>query len=112
MTSASTVLSDRSLVDLLAYIRAINNPTISKDFIGMVEEVVRVESGYFDLYCYLPIEFPLIEDNTRIVDFGYQKQVDNCLKEILEGFGLKHVSLHGSLQERCANLVKLLAIGT
>ena len=103
------VICDRSLVDLLGYIRTNNDTSIPKYFVSMLEELLWRESAYFDLYCYLPVEFPLEIDDVRPSDVDYQKAVSNSIQQILQEYRLPYECITGSLDERCKKVVKLLA---
>ncbi len=101
------ILSDRSLVDLLAYIRTNNDPKIPSYFIKMVEEIVWVESKFFDLYCYLPIEFTITVDDVRPEDEGYRSSVDKALVHILHEYKLDFIVAKGNLEERVNSLITI-----
>ena len=105
------VLSDRSLVDLLAYIRTNNNPEIPLYFLSMLEEIIWLESKYFDVYCYLPIEFGLIVDDVRPEDIEYQIAVDKALQNILTEFKVQQIAVTGSIIERRDFIVELIRNG-
>ena len=62
---ADIILSDRSLIDILAYIKTNKSSKIRKKYLELVEEIVFEESKRFNYYFYLPIEFPLISDGIR-----------------------------------------------
>jgi nicotinamide riboside kinase len=102
------VISDRSLVDLLGYIRTNNDPQIPQYFVSMLEELLWLESAFFDLYCYLPIEFPLELDNVRPADVKYQQAVDTSIQSILKEYRLPYERITGSLNDRCKALIRLL----
>lgn len=103
------VISDRSLVDLLGYIRTNDDPKIPKYFVSMLEELLWHESAYFGLYCYLPIEFPLEMDNVRPSDIEYQKAVDTNIQLILKEYRLPYEKITGSLDDRSKKVAGLLA---
>lgn len=102
------VISDRSLVDLLGYIRTNNDTKIPQYFVSMLEELLWRESVCFDLYCYLPVEFPLEIDHVRPADVEYQKAVDTNIQQILQEYRLPYECITGSLDDRCKQVVRLL----
>jgi nicotinamide riboside kinase len=106
---SAQVISDRSMVDLLAYVRTNDDKRIPVYFVSMLEELLWLESRYFDVYCYLPIEFPLVCDNVRPIDVVYQRAVDDAIREIFAEYSLAYRALSGSLDERVNQLVQLLA---
>jgi len=111
LANQKVVLSDRSLVDLLAYIRTNNSPDIPYYFVEMLEEIIWLEKNYFDLYCYLPIEFGLIVDDVRPGELEYQKEVDNTLVNILDEYNLNYVKITGSVEERKRKIMTLINNG-
>ena len=68
---ARHVISDRCTLDLLAYLRTSCNPEVPARFVSMVEEIAWLESRYFDIFCYVPIEFPMVSDAVRPDDEAY-----------------------------------------
>jgi hypothetical protein len=105
--TARHVISDRSLVDLLAYIRANANSQIPDSFVNMVEELLWLETRYFDAYCYIPIEFPLVIDAVRSEQEAYQTAVDTKLVGILSEYGVRVKMITGSIEERCETVLGL-----
>jgi len=100
LATTKYVISDRSLVDLLAYILANANPLIPKEFNCMLEEIIFREIDYFDLYVYLPIEFSLVMDDVRPADIEYQKLVDEKIKYVLHTLDIPVLKVSGSVQKR------------
>jgi hypothetical protein len=66
-----------------------------------------VESKFFNLYCYLPIEFPLLIDDVRPVDEIYRKLVDKMIRSILKEYKLNFVEISGTIENRTNQLVEL-----
>ncbi|MDL2256643.1 ATP-binding protein [Bacteroidales bacterium OttesenSCG-928-I14] len=97
---ADIVLSDRSLIDLLAYIKTNKSIKIRKKYIQLVEEVVFEESKRFNHYFYLPIEFPLVLDEVRPSDISYQKEVDNTLKTLFKYYNIQPIIISGNVNKR------------
>ncbi len=93
-------ISDRSLIDLVAYMRTNAAPHIPRYFQQMVEEIVWREKEYFDLYCYLPIEFPLVVDDVRPEEEAYRAAVDRTLIEVLDHYRVAAVEVRGTLEDR------------
>lgn len=107
---AEVVISDRSLLDLLAYVRTNADSRIPSSFVSTLEEIVHLESLYFDLYCYVPIEFGLIVDEVRPADESYQRAIDETFRRLLGEFQLPHKEIRGTLPERMAQIVDWLAL--
>ena len=101
------VVSDRSLVDLLAYIETNADPSIPSALVDMLREVLWVETRYFDLYCYLPVEFDLELDGIRPGDIEYRAAVDTTLRDILSRYGVTVARVSGNVSKRCEQLLAL-----
>ncbi len=103
--TAPYVLSDRSLIDLLAYARYHDNDHVPAFFVEMLEEVVWLERASFDVYCYLPIEFPLVPDEVRTDDEAYRAGVDRMLQDLFAAFDVPVLRVTGGPDERRQQLL-------
>lgn len=108
-TTAETVISDRSLVDSLAYLETSRIDAIPEAFVGLMREIVQAEKRYFDVYVYVPIEFGLESDRVRPSDTRYQEDVEDKLAEILRRYRMPCVEVHGPTPQRAEQIVGLLA---
>ncbi len=108
--TARHVIADRSLADLLAYVRTNADPKIPVSFTTALEEIVRLESRYFDWHCYIPIEFPLVVDDVRPDDSSYQRAVDENYRGVLREFQIPFVEVRGTLAQRAEQLSPLFGI--
>jgi len=102
------VVSDRSLIDLLAYVRTNNSDKIRHKYLELLEEVVYEESKRFDCYIYIPIEFNLVLDNIRPTDISYQKQVDQTLLQLFDYYGIAPKVVTGTIEERTNTFIRLI----
>ncbi len=100
------VISDRGMIDILAYMRANANADIPDHFAKLIEELVHLEKGYFDLYCYLPMEFPMVPDNARSSDEEYRHNVDRRLVSVLSEYQVPVKNVTGTLRERREKLLQ------
>jgi hypothetical protein len=105
---SDVLISDRSLIDLLAYIKTNNSLKIRSKFIQLVEEIVYTESKRFDFYFYIPIEFPLELDNVRPTDVSYQKSVDKTLCHLFEIYNINPIILSGSISQRTSKAINII----
>lgn len=105
-----SVVSDRSLLDLLAYIRVNNNSALLSCAEGMLTEIVWRESEYFDLYCFVPIEFEPIVDGTRETDEEYQREIGSEIQVLLNKFGFPVLEIRGSVDERILALERVMGL--
>ena len=108
--TSEIVICDRSLADLLAYVRANADPNIAASFVSALEEIVRMESRYFDWYCYIPIEFTLVVDDVRPDDALYQQTVDESFRRVLGEFELPYKEARGTLPGRIAQIAKWMGV--
>jgi hypothetical protein len=102
------VISDRSLIDLLAYVKTNNSSKIRKKYVDLIEEIVFEESKRFDCYIYIPIEFLLVLDSVRPSDISYQKQVDNTFLQLFDYYRINPVIITGSIEERTKKFLQLI----
>ena len=100
LTGRAHLLSDRSLIDLVAYVRVNKTPDLPAAVVDLLEEVVRLECRYFDRFCYLPIEFPLEADGVRTDDETYRAEVDRMLREVHREYGVAVTTISGSPMAR------------
>ncbi len=108
ITESDVVISDRSLIDLLAYVKTNNSPKIRHTYFRLIEEVVFEESKRFDCYVYIPVEFELIKDNVRSSDRSYQIQVDKTFIQLFAYYNIQPVIIAGSIEERTNKFLKLI----
>lgn len=105
---AEHVLSDRSLLDLIPYVRLNDDEKIPDYFVEMLEEVVWRESRFFDVFCYVPIEFPMESDGVRPPDEAYRAAVDVSFVDVMREFEISYVRVAGSVAERTARVVEIV----
>ena len=107
--SKKDFLSDRSLLDILAYDLDIMK---RKDVYAMLPRFV----GRYDVLCYIPIEFPLIVDNVRFHDISYQHDIDYKIRNLLDSLQqldqcLVVKTLKGTVEQRTNKLKDLITNG-
>ena len=105
---ADVVISDRSLIDLLAYISVNQSVTVRREYLDLVEEVIYMESLRFAFYIYLPIEFPMEFDGVRPADIIYQRAVDTRIVELLHHFGVPFHRVTGTIDERVDQICSII----
>lgn len=106
---AKLLLSDRSLMDFLAYVLVNDDPKVGREFVDLLATVVRHETLFFDMYCYLPVEFPPAPDGEREVDPVYQESVSVRLRSLMDEYGVRVVELRGSIDQRVAALLDIVS---
>lgn len=93
-------LSDRSLLDLYAYLIVNNSIKIRKSYVDLIYEMLLLESNLFNFYVYIPIETPIEEGNERPIDTEYRTQIDIQIVDVLERIGCDYIAVKGSISER------------
>ena len=98
-------LLDRCVFDFLGYTRAfVKRGLISEEYSKQIELGCRNLWKYYDLVCYLGIEFPIVPDGVRSEDEELRKDVDSeILKQILWN-EVKAVKLDGPVLKRVKDL--------
>jgi nicotinamide riboside kinase len=67
------------------------------------EEVFLSCIQSYDLFFYLPVEFPLQKDGVRSEDIEYRKQIDKLFLVIYDRYGIQFTALTGDVPERIQN---------
>ncbi len=101
-TTPENWVADKCLFDYLVYGEIVlerQNSNKAKNALEAIREIVR-DNTHYDFVFYLPIEFPMELDGLRSEDLEFQKEVDRRYKKILEHFGVKYITLSGSVEER------------
>lgn len=98
-------LIDRCVFDFIAYTRAFNKRGLVSDYcLETVEKTCNNLWKYYDLVCYLGIEFNIVNDGVRSLDEDLRKDVDaEILNQILWN-PVKAVKLSGSVRQRVEKL--------
>lgn len=101
-------LSDRSLLDAYAY--ALNNYRngrflITARQLELLHQVWELEREKYDLYLYLPVQFPLEQDGVRPTDEEYQNQISQTIFELLQQYHLTYLKLEGNSETMLQNAV-------
>jgi hypothetical protein len=107
LSSKRNYISDRGLTCVAGY-------TFSK---AITEEIPKkvADKQYLDiqkfhdenpdiLVVYTPIEFPLVTDGVRSADPTYQELIDFLIKNILDTAGIPYITVHGTVEERKAQV--------
>nr|WP_306267021.1 ATP-binding protein [Pararhizobium sp. IMCC3301] len=99
------VLTDRSILDLYAYTRDQFPHRFSYSLEKLIIEQIHAEKHKTRLYAYLPIEFPMEDDDLRPADLGYQSYIDGVIRELLVYFDMPTIEVRGSIEERAEQLM-------
>lgn len=111
MKNAELFISDRTLLDPLAYAR-VNKNYVAADiddfFIEMMENIWLLEKKQYDIYIFFPIEFPLVEDGIRPVNQIYRQKVSEMIWDLLNRHHINYTSVSGTHDERLGQLMKII----
>lgn len=108
-------IAERGLVDVIAYsISRMKAGRCSPTLIEtQLEHLYKFTSKNADaIYVYFPIEFDIADDGTRSLDKEFQKEIDKIIHNTLEDlklrYGIKYITVSGSIEERVKQIEKLL----
>ena len=96
-------VSERSLIDVLSYTwyQSQYGKCSAEEFARQYSETLNfIKNHPDDVYVYFPIEFELVADGTRSLDSQYQKEIDKCIKILLDTFHVKYITMTGSVENR------------
>lgn len=105
-------VGDRSLIDVMAYAGWVLDHQERRKEMALWEECERLaerrlRSTYSHVF-YLPIEFPIVPDDLRPDDPGFQKEIDDRILRMLRTHDIPYRSLTGSVDERMAQIESAL----
>ncbi len=94
-------ISDRGLTDVYAYsLYHFDQGKLSLDELsqeaGKIDELKKEDI----LWVYFPIEFDVVDDGVRSTNEEYRKYIDEAIKQTLDSFGIKYITVHGTVEER------------
>lgn len=98
-------LLDRCVFDFIAYSRCFaSKGQISGTCLNTIEEACKDYWKYYDLVCYLGIEFPIVSDGVRSEDEELRKEVDREIHNQILWNEVKAIQLYGPVLKRVADL--------
>lgn len=103
------IVTDRSILDLYAYTRDQFPHRFSRSLEKLIVEQIHAEKYRTSLYIYLPIEFPMEQDELRPADREYQAHIDYVIRELLDHFQLPTLEVRGSIKERTDTILKAIS---
>ncbi len=105
-------ISDRSLVDVIAYTKYIaeNSPEFDNTILSVQEQILDfvVKNNLMGTIFYIPIEIPLFLDGVRSSNEDFRKRIDNNILHYLKKFNIPYVKVSGSKDERLLILNKYI----
>lgn len=111
LDSKDNYISDRGLLDVVAYTKNLAEDrqlgfALYWHQLRLFKEWIQKHPD--EVYVYIPIEFPIVDDGFRSTDNYYREGCDNCIREVLDECGIKYIVLKGSIEERNKKFKKLL----
>lgn len=97
-------IADKTLFDNIVYSRKIFT---DKRLLKLIEDIVRKIAKY-DIFLYIPIEIPLINDNVRSSDINFQRIIDEEYILLLKDLKIKHHEIRGNIPERIEKSLKII----
>jgi len=102
-------ISDRGLTDVYAYSNySFNQGNLSLDELsyeaGEIDKLVQEDI----LWVYFPIEFSVVDDGVRSMDEDYRKYIDEAIHQTLDEFGIKYITVHGTVEQRYRQINKAI----
>jgi predicted ATPase len=111
----STLLTERTLIDAVAYeranVRVFNRMVISADARRFLAQVAIDHINNYHLLVYCPILFALEDDGVRGASTEYQRAVDLELQELITNCGIRapSISVSGPTQTRVQQVLSAVA---
>ena len=97
-------VADRSLLDVMAYAGWVLDNQERRKETALFDECTKIaqhhlRSQYTHVF-YLPIEFPIVPDELRPNDPGFQKEIDERIVGLLETYDVAYETLTGDIPTR------------
>lgn len=112
LSSKKNYVSDRGLTCVAAYTfdkaveRSIPKKVADKQYL---DTVAFAQENPDVLIVYVPIEFDLVDDGVRSTDIIKQARIDFFIKNILDTGKIPYITVHGTVEERVAQVEAALA---
>ena len=104
-------VSPRTLIDLVAYnLYFFRRPQyrLTQEFMNKSRDEMLKWLNFWDLYIYLPIEFPITEENKYRIgqkdNPDYQKEVDTYIQALLMNYDIPYITITGTVEERITKI--------
>lgn len=107
--SHADFVGDRSLLDVMAYAGWVLDNKARTEHSVLWDSCVDIathhlRSQYTHVF-YLPIEFPIVPDGLRPLDPGFQGEIDERIRALLDRHSIRYEALTGSVPERTEALI-------
>lgn len=115
LKSKKGYISDRGLIDVASY--TFSHALVENDDNGPLRKLadkqfLTLEKFYKEnpdiIVCYVPIEFPVIDDGVRSTDENFRNEIDFLIKNILDCAQIPYVEVTGTIEERIKKVDEIL----
>jgi len=105
---SSGFISDRCVIDHLAYFMAIDEKYRCMET-GVYNDIVEMRLGYmYDLIFYFPIEFPIVADGFRFEDTDFQVDIGRRILSIMKQKNVKYHTVTGPVRDRVKYILDII----
>ena len=103
-------LTDRTILDHWAYTKLLFSQDLNQNQISepLSYFIERYCSAAYNKICYIPPEFPPIDDGTRESSSRFQLEVDDMIRVLLADFSINYETVRGSVPERLEQVTALI----
>lgn len=106
-------ISDRCMIDVLAYTIYLQQTTRLKEFIPLYQKQTKIVQDFFlkhddIIICYFPIEFGVSDDGVRSTNEEFRSKIDEIIKYILTSYTKKYYTITGDTKKRYNQIDKIL----
>lgn len=102
--------SDRGLIDVVAYTMYLyDTGKVSEKFLNKQIKALQKfrETNPDIVYCYFPIEFPVVADGVRDMDEEFRAAIDINIQRLIQICGIQPIFIRGSIEERLQKIVRV-----
>lgn len=113
LSEAPEYISDRGPTDAIAYSAyhyEMQEGKVSlKELKYEIDELGKFIKNNPDIiWCYFPIEFPVVDDGVRSTEEEFRKYIDESIKEVLDVFVVNYYTITGTVEERIKQMDEII----
>lgn len=109
-TTMDGYFSDRGLIDVVAYTMYLyDTGKVSEKFLNkQIKALQKFREANPDIiYCYFPIEFPVVADGVRDMDEDFRSAIDANIKRLMVVCGIQPIYIRGSVEDRITKVTRV-----
>ena len=102
--------SDRGLIDVVAYTMYLyDTGKVSEKFLNkQIKALQKFREANPDIiYCYFPIEFPVVDDGVRDMDEDFRSAIDTNIRRLSPMCGIQPIYIRGSVEDRITKVTRV-----